>query len=358
MENKYSREIEILSLIEPLDKRALEAAKKHWLRVVKPLFSLGKLEDMISRIAGIKGEVHYSIDKKALVIMCADNGVVEEGISQSGQEVTAVVTSSFLKGETSVCLMAKRALCHIYPVDIGIATDIEGLTDPESKVCRGTGNIALGPAMSRKEAIRAINIGINKVRLLKEEGYGLIATGEMGIGNTTTSSALASVFLGLSPKEVTGRGAGLSGEALDKKIRVIERAISVNRPDPEDAIDALSKLGGLDIAGLCGVCLGGAIYRVPIVLDGFIAAVSALTAYRICPLAKEYMIASHVSKEPAGKMLLDALSLSPVIYGDMCLGEGTGAMAFLPMLDMAHDIYEELPLFDNWEGGEAYQVFE
>lgn len=348
--NKY------ICSIESPDPDAIEASKKHWLNIVKPLFSLGKFEPMVTKIAGIKGCCHFRLDRKALVIMCADNGVVEEGVTQTGQEVTAAVTKSFSEGKTSVCLMAKRAGCKIYPVDIGVSADVPSVTIPEYKVAYGTKNITLEPAMTMDETVKAILTGIRIVEKLKNEGMDIIATGEMGIGNTTTSSAIAAVLLNTEAEAVTGRGAGLSSEGLAKKIAAIKKAIAINEPDKNNPLDVLSKVGGLDIAGLTGVFLGGAIFKIPIVIDGFISSVSALLAARLNPKTPEYMIASHISKEPAGKMLLNELKLSPVICADMCLGEGTGAVALFPLLDMAHDIYEEMTVFDEWTGGDRYTV--
>ena len=288
--------------------------------------------------------------------MCADNGVVAEGVTQSKQHMTAVVSSNFLSGDTSVCYMAKRAGCDIFPVDIGIAEDVPGLTDLNVKIAYGTRNMAHEPAMTRDETIRAILLGIEKVKELKEKGYDIIATGEMGIGNTTTSSAVTAVLLNKPVEEVTGRGAGLTSEGLQRKIEAIKKAIDTLKPDRNDPIDVLSKVGGLDIAGLTGVFLGGAVYHIPIVIDGFISAISAIAACRICPAARDYILASHVSREPAARMLLDELELSPMVTADMCCGEGTGAMTLFPLLDMALDVYQNLATWDNWNGDETYEV--
>ena len=353
MEEKLRK---ILNNITGIDQKTIELSKKHWLAVTKPLFSLGKLETVITQIAGIRGRDNFSLSKKALVIMCADNGVVAEGVTQSKQHMTAVVSSNFLSGDTSVCYMAKRAGCDIFPVDIGIAEDVPGLTDLNVKIAYGTRNMAHEPAMTRDETIRAILLGIEKVKELKEKGYDIIATGEMGIGNTTTSSAVTAVLLNKPVEEVTGRGAGLTSEGLQRKIEAIKKAIDTLKPDRNDPIDVLSKVGGLDIAGLTGVFLGGAVYHIPIVIDGFISAISAIAACRICPAARDYILASHVSREPAARMLLDELELSPMVTADMCCGEGTGAMTLFPLLDMALDVYQNLATWDNWNGDETYEV--
>ena len=301
----------------------------------KRLFSLGGLEDAVIRTAGIKGTSSYTLEKKALVILCADNGVVEEGVTQTGQEVTAIVTENFTKKAASVCFMSEAAGVDLFPVDIGVARDVDHVTRPEYKVAYGTKNMTREPAMTREEAERAILTGIRLVQELSEKGYDIIATGEMGIGNTTTSSAVVSVLLGRDPEEVTGRGAGLTTEGLRRKVDAIRRAVRLNAPDPADAVDVLAKVGGLDIAGLAGVFLGGAVCHIPIVIDGFISSAAALCAARIAPDCGDYMMPSHRSNEPAGGMVLEALGLSPFIDCGMSLGEGSGAVAVLPLLEIS-----------------------
>ncbi len=267
---------EAIEKIGDIDERAMEKTRKQWLSIAKPLFSLGKLEDIITKISGIKGDSLYSIERKALIVMCADNGVVEEGVTQTGQEVTAVVTENFSRGLTSACIMSKTAGVDVVPVDIGVAVDVKGVTDKRIKVAYGTNNIAKGAAMTRGQAVSAIEVGINKVIELRDKGYDIIATGEMGIGNTTTSSAIMSCLFDLQAEEVTGRGAGLTKEGLRKKIGVVKKAIDINKPDKNDSIDVISKIGGFDIAGLAGVFIGGGACRIPIVIDGFISAISAV----------------------------------------------------------------------------------
>lgn len=346
--------------IKPMDETAMKQASDRWDQVAKPLHSLGLLEEAVVRIAGMTGTSEIHIEKKALVIMCADNGVVEEGVTQTGQEVTAVVTENFTRGESCVCLMAEKAGVDVYPVDIGVAADLmdTGTKYPLTvrKIAYGTKNFAREPAMTRKETKEAIQAGICIVEKLKGQGYGIIATGEMGIGNTTTSSAAASVLLGKEVELLTGKGAGLTDRGLQTKIRVINEAIRLHKPDRTDGIDVLSKVGGLDLAGLTGVFLGGAIYRIPIVVDGVISATAALAAVTICPAAGSYMLASHVSAEPAGRLLLEALELKPVIHGGMFLGEGTGAVALMPLLDMAVEIYEKMSTFQEIEIEEYHDL--
>lgn len=331
--------------IRPVDAAAMAAAKQHWDGLGKPLGSLGRLEKALIQIAGIQrtGDVH--IDRKALVIMCADNGVVEEGVTQCGQEVTATVAENFLDEKSCVAIMCRRAGTKICPVDIGMAVDTPRVE--KRKIAYGTKNMAKEPAMTREQAVQALEVGIHMVEELKEKGYGIVATGEMGIGNTTTSSAVTAVLLEQDPAEVTGRGAGLSGTGLKKKISVIRDAIALHKPKKEDPIDVLAKVGGLDIAGMAGVFLGGAACRIPVVADGFISCVAALCAIRICPAVKDYVITSHKSKEPATMMILEALDIPVFLDCDMCLGEGTGAVTIYPILDMALAVYGGMCTFSD-----------
>lgn len=329
----------------------MEISRKKWDSIAKPLHSLGKLEDYVIQIAGITGNPNIDLDKKALIIMCADNGVVEEGITQSGQEVTALVAENFLSCQATAALLCKQTGADVIPVDIGMVTDTKVMN---KKIAYGTKNLAKEPAMTREEAIKALCTGIEMAEELSQKGYKILATGEMGIGNTTTSSALASVFLEKEVEVMTGKGAGLSSEGLERKIRVIKQAIQLHQPGFQDEIDVLAALGGFDIAGMAGVFIGGAIYRIPVVIDGFISSVAALTASRICPACKEYMLASHVSKEPAAKLVLDALGLEAALHCDMCLGEGSGAVMLFPILDMACEIYKKMSTFDEIQL-EAYQ---
>lgn len=332
----------MIETIEPLDETYREKSAKKWNAIAKPLHSLGKLEDDVMKIAGMIRDENVRIDKKALLIMCADNGVVAESVTQTGQEVTAIVAENFLEGNTSAAIMCKCAGADIYPLDIGMVTDTKV---PARKCAYGTRNIAKGPAMKREQAEAAILTGIQLVQRKKAEGYQILATGEMGIGNTTTSSAVASVLLGIPAEVMTGRGAGLTSEGLKQKIRVIRQAIEMNAPNKEDPVDVLAKVGGYDLAGLTGIFLGGAICRIPVIVDGFISAVAALAAVKICGDTKDYMIASHVSKEPGMHLVLEALGLSPALTCDMCLGEGTGAVAFMPVLDMAVAVYQKMSTF-------------
>ena len=345
---------EVIQGIVPADQEAMRRAKARWDSIAKPLGSLGALEDAVIRIAGMTGSPDVDISKRAVVVMCADNGVVAEGVTQTGQEVTAIVAENMSTGDTSVCAMSRAAGAEVVPVDIGTVTPLKGARIRQKCVRRGTANMTQGPAMSREEAVQAILAGVEIARELRGRGVNLLATGEMGIGNTTTSSALAAVLLNRPVEDMTGRGAGLSSEGLQRKIRAIETAVRVNRPDPGDVLDVLHKVGGLDIAGLAGVFLGGALCRTPVLVDGFISSVAALVAARLCPDCRDYMLGSHASEEPASQMVLAELNLRPFLYAGMRLGEGTGAVAVMPLLDMGLAVYREMTTFED-TNIEAYQ---
>ena len=289
-----------------------------------------------------------------MLVLCADNGVVAQGVTQSPSSVTGLVAKQLAARRTSVCRMAQAARCQVVPVDVGILDFQEMPGVLSRRIGNGTGDISQGPAMTRRQAEQALHTGMELVREQQALGVDLLATGEMGIGNTTTSSAVACVLLGRPAEEMTGRGAGLSDQGLQKKTAAIRRALEVNRPDPSDPLDILQKVGGFDIAAMCGVFLGGALYRVPVLIDGLISAVAALCALRLCPAAGKAMLASHVSAEPAGGLVLEALGKQPLITAGMRLGEGTGAVAAMPLLDLALAVYRESYTFE--EGGiEAYQ---
>ena len=330
---------------------AKEQAQWKWDHVAKPLHSLGLLEDMIVKIAGIQGTADVRIDRRCALVFCADHGVVSEGVSQSGSEVTALVAQSIAEGTANINLMASSAHADVYAVDMGMLHPVPGTID--RRIAAGTANMAKQSALSYEQAKSALQAGMNLVGEMKEKGYHIILTGEMGIGNTTASTAISCTLLGFTPEELTGRGAGLSDAGLVRKRHAIERALSVNQPDANDPVDVLAKVGGLEIAGMAGAFLGGVKHRVPIVIDGVISAVAALVAARICPEAKDFMLPSHMSREPAALRIMDELNLKPIIHADMALGEGTGAAALLPLLDMALRVYHGPHTFDDL-GMEAY----
>ena len=335
------------------DKEKALACKKRWDSLSKPLGGMGALEDAIVKIAGISRTDKVSLDKKLLVVMCADNGVVKENVSQSGPEVTKAVCDNFSKGLTSACIMCRYASADVWPVDIGV---LEDTAIENKKIARGTEDIAKGPAMSRQQAEDAILIGIEKAALAKKEGYNIIAAGEMGIANTATAAAAASVLLDKDPAEMAGRGAGLDDKRLENKIRVIKKAIRVNRPDKNDPVDVLCKVGGFDLCGMCGLFIGGAIYRIPVVIDGLISSVAALCAVRMDENIRDFILPSHLSKEPAAGAVLSSIGLEPMLDLEMHLGEGTGAVSLFPLLDMALEVYYKMPSFDE-TGIERYKEF-
>ena len=298
-----------LNQISEPDKKVASEAKQRWDSVAKPLGSLGLLEDALIRIAALTGSADIDLSVRRLYLMCADNGVVAQNVTQTGSEVTARMADSFAAGKSSACRMAKVANCQVEAVDLGILNYPGNPGVRNCRIANGTADITQKPAMTKAELYRCIETGIGLVKCAKEDRVKLLVTGEMGIGNTTTSSAVASVLLGCDPLLVTGRGAG-------------------------------SMLGGFDIAGMVGLYLGGALYQVPVLIDGVISAVAALLAVKICPASKKAMLATHVSAEPAGCMILDAIGLEPMITAGMRLGEGTGALCAIPMLDMACSVYQ------------------
>ena len=343
----------IKAVPEP-DAAAREEARKRWDGVAKPLGSLGLLEEALLRIAGATGSAEIALKPRSLLVFCADNGVVARGVTQCGSGVTAAVTRALAEGRSTVSPMAALAECRVLPVDMGVF-DFPGTPGVLSRRVRnGTADISLGPAMSREDCLRAILSGAELAMERAAAGDRLLAVGEMGIGNTTTAAAVAAVLLGCDPDALCGRGAGLSDAGLERKKAAIRAAIGASRPDPADVLDVLAKVGGLDIAGMCGAFLGAAVSRTPVLIDGFISAAAALCAVRLCPAAKTALLASHVSAETAGPLLLRALGLEPLITAGMRLGEGSGAVAAMPLLDMALAVYQSGQSFARL-GIEAYR---
>ena len=341
-------------------------AKKHWDNIAKPLDSLGEFERIFQKLSSIfESEIPY-IDKKCITVMCADNGIVEEGVSQSGKEVTLAVAKSMALGTSSISVLCRSCVSDLMVIDIGIDsfdTDIYSMGVINHKLMHGTNNFVKEKAMPIDISLRAILTGIEIVENLKNKGINIIGTGEMGIGNTTTSSALSSALLNLPVVNVTGRGAGLNDIKLQRKIETIENGInkygfrdksfldSINSQGTDTKvlaiIDLLSSVGGLDIAALTGIFIGGAIYKVPVVIDGVISEVAALLAYFLNPLCKEYMIASHLSREPVADAIFDILELKPVIDASLALGEGSGCAMLFPLLDLIAQIYTKNASFSD-----------
>ena len=341
---------QLLTTITPPSETARAAAHAHWASLAKPLGGLGALETLLEDAAALTGSAALDVSRRAVLVLCSDNGVVAQGVSQTDQSVTRAVAENLAARRTSVCQMARTAHCDVVPVDMGMAGDpVPGVAD--CRIAAGTADFTQGPAMTRAQAVEAVGRGIRLVQEQKAAGVQLLATGEMGIGNTTTSSAVAAVLLGQPVERMTGRGAGLSDEGLARKVDAICRGILRNEPDPTDPLDVLAKLGGFDLAGLCGVFLGGALEGVPVVMDGFISGVAALCAVRLCPAASKAVFASHCSTEPAARLVLDALGKTPLLTAGLHLGEGTGAVASIPLWDMALAVYEGCYSFA--EGGIA-----
>ena len=321
------------------DQHAARLCRERWNAIAKPLFSLGRLEEAVCRLAAIQGTPEVDIGRRVCLVVCADNGVVSEGVTQADAGVTALQAACIARGGASVNAMARAANCDVLAVDVGMLTEPEEPRLLRRKAARGTGNMAKGPAMTVEQLEATLKTGMDLAREMQEQGYQIICMGEMGIGNTTTTAAMASVLLGQPPEAVTSRGAGLSDAGLVRKLAAVQSAIRVNRPDPKDPRDVLRKLGGFDIAAMAGICLGAEQHRMPVVVDGVIAAVAALAAVRMSPGCRDYLLASHLSREPAAGLALEALGLQPLIHADMALGEGTGAVALLPLLDLALAVY-------------------
>ena len=334
-------------LCNTLDKQIMIKTKNKLNNLSKPLDSLGWIEDIIVQVCGILHSDTPNINNKVIVIMCADNGVVAEGVSQVGSEITKIVTNNFTKNITAINKFTNFYGQDIHIIDIGIKTDLDNDKIINKKIMYGTNNILKDRAMSKNQAIKAIEVGIETVKALKDKGYKLIGTGEMGIGNTTTSTAILHTYINKNITDITGRGAGLSNKGLDRKIEVINKAILFNKPDKIDPLDVLSKVGGLDIAGMCGLFIGGAIYNMPIVIDGFISSIAALLAYKLCPPCREFMIPSHKSNEPGSKYVFEQLNLNPVLDMKMRLGEGTGASIVMGIIDLAFETYYKMGTFTD-----------
>jgi nicotinate-nucleotide--dimethylbenzimidazole phosphoribosyltransferase len=348
----YTRVVEGIS---GPDRNAMQESRERQDSLAKPIGSFGTLEDISIKVAGITGRAKNEMGKKCIVIMAADNGVYAEGVSSCPQIVTATQTINFIKGITGIGVLARFGGSELRVIDLGIDRDISYPGVIDRKIRKGTGNIAKGPAMSRDEAVAAMEIGMETVGQLARDGYRLLGTGEMGIGNTSTSSAVLMGLTGCGADAAVGKGAGLTEEGFANKKDVIARALAVNRPDPKDPVDVLAKVGGFDIAGLAGCFLGAAYHRIPIVVDGFISALAALVAYRIEPLVREYMFPSHCSDEPGYRIIMDELGMEPILNLHMRLGEGTGCPLAFTVIEAAEAVMRDMATFEEAEiDGEAY----
>jgi nicotinate-nucleotide--dimethylbenzimidazole phosphoribosyltransferase len=331
--------------IKPADVQAREAARAYCDTLIKPLGSLGRLEDIAIKLAGITGEIHNHADRRAMVVMAADNGVYDEGVASAPQSFTKLQAVNMTRGICGVSVLSRLAGADLTVVDIGIREETECPEILDCNIRRGTANMAKGPAMTREEAEAAIAVGAEIAAELYEQSYEILGTGEMGIGNTTSTAAVLITLTGIPAERAVGRGAGLTDEALAGKIEVVKRALALNAPDPEDPIDVLAKVGGLDIAGLTGCFLAAAVLRKPILIDGAISAVAALIAARLAPDAKDFMIATHRSCEPAYDLIMKELGLEPVLEMEMRLGEGSGAALAFPIVSAACAMMNEMGTF-------------
>ena len=330
--------------VSPLDEEAMTAARQRQARLAKPPGSLGRLEELSIQLAGITGKVHNQIEKKHLLVFAADNGVAAEGVSSAPQSVTLLQTVNLTRHKTGASTLCKHFGCGITVCDVGVNADIKEPAVLNCKIAYGTQNIVNGPAMTRKQAERAILIGMELARNTEAD---VIGVGEMGIGNTTTSSAVLSVLLDADVEAVTGRGGGLTDDSFHKKKAVIQKAICVNQPNKNDVIDVLAKVGGFDIAAMCGAFMGAAMTRRPVVIDGFISAVAALCACKLCPNVRGCLIPSHASYEIGYKLAMDAMDLQPMFLLGMRLGEGSGCPLAFQVLDAACAILNEMATFDE-----------
>ena len=334
----------LVRAVQPLDQKAMLAAEAHQARLAKPPGSLGRLEELSVQLAGITGKVHSELPRKQLLVFAADNGVVAEGVSSAPQSVTMQQTINLTRGKTGAAVLAKRFGCGLTVCDVGVNADICESAVLNRKIAYGTQNICAGPAMTREQALQAILTGAAVAENIDADAVGI---GEMGIGNTTTSSAVLAVLLGADVDKVTGRGGGITEESFRKKKAVIRTAIAVNRPNRNDVIDVLAKVGGFDLAAMCGAFLGAAASRRAAVIDGFISAVAALCAVRLCPLVRGYLIPSHASFEIGYRLAMEELALRPLFDLGMRLGEGSGCPLAFQVLDAACAVMNNMASFDE-----------
>ena len=334
----------LVRAVQPLDQKAMLAAEAHQARLAKPPGSLGRLEELSVQLAGITGKVHNELPRKQLLVFAADNGVVAEGVSSAPQSVTMQQTINLTRGKTGAAALAKRFGCGLTVCDVGVNADICESAVLNRKIAYGTKNICAGPAMTREQALQAILTGAAVAENVDADVVGI---GEMGIGNTTTSSAVLAVLLGADVDKVTGRGGGITEESFRKKKAVIRTAIAVNRPNRNDVIDVLAKVGGFDLAAMCGAFLGAAASRRAAVIDGFISAVAALCAVRLCPLVRGYLIPSHASFEIGYRLAMEEMALRPLFDLGMRLGEGSGCPLAFQVLDAACAVMNNMASFDE-----------
>jgi nicotinate-nucleotide--dimethylbenzimidazole phosphoribosyltransferase len=332
--------------IGPLDKGAMDTVMRRQNSLTKPAGSLGVLEELSIRVAGITVDPRPKIEQKTIITMAGDHGVTEQGVSAYPNEVTAQMVYNFLSGGAGINVLARHAGASVVVVDMGVACALPD--DPRllnRKVGLGTKNMTCEPAMTRQEAIKSIEVGVMIVEEELKNGLDIVGTGDMGIGNTTPAAAITSVITGISPFEATGKGTGIDNEAFERKVKAIEHAISLNNPDPKDGIDVLSKVGGFEIGGIAGVIIGAAANKIPVVIDGYISGAAALIAVQIAPQCTEYIIASHLSVEKGHKAVLNHLKLTPILDFNLRLGEGTGAALAISIVEAACKVLDEMATF-------------
>jgi nicotinate-nucleotide--dimethylbenzimidazole phosphoribosyltransferase len=338
----------LISTIQPLDEAARRSARARQDILTKPRGSLGRLEELSIQLAGMKANPFPSVERKAIIVMAADHGVAMEGVSAFPREVTAQMVLNFLRGGAAINVLARQAGARVTVIDIGVAADFEPMSGlMRRKIMCGTRNQAQGPAMTRAEAEQALQVGIDILNDEVASGLDIVATGDMGIGNTTPSSAIAAAMTGLPVSQVVGRGTGIDDQGLERKIKVIEQALAVNQPDPKDAMDVLHKVGGLEIAGLAGVMIAAANHRIPIVIDGFISTAAAMIAVGIAPAVRDYLISAHQSVEVGHQAMLRYLNLVPLLDLNLRLGEGTGAALAFHLIEASTRILREMATFDE-----------
>jgi nicotinate-nucleotide--dimethylbenzimidazole phosphoribosyltransferase len=334
-------------VIDQLEQEIIEKARNRVDQLIKPKGSLGYLEDLYVQLAGITGKLYPKINKKSIIVMAADHGIVAEGVTTSTKEITLFQAVNMTKRITGVCALANQAKAEVVVVDIGINNDVNNEKIINRKIKWGTNNFYLENAMTRAEAIKAVEVGIEMAEKEIKKGVNLIGTGEMGIGNTSPSSAIVSVICEKAAIEVTGMGANLPEKKVIHKAKVIEEAIRKRKPNPEDGIDVLSKVGGLEIAGMAGIMLGCAMNHTPVVIDGFISTAAALIAYKINPLVLEYIIPSHASEEKGARIASKYLGLKPPLNLGLRLGEGTGAALMFNIIEAATHMNIDMITFDE-----------
>jgi nicotinate-nucleotide--dimethylbenzimidazole phosphoribosyltransferase len=335
-----------LAKIQPIDPDLLKQAQARLDNKTKPLGSLGRLEEFARRFVAITGTLDPDTEKKVIFTFAADHGVVEEGVSAYPKEVTPQMVFNFLRGGAGINVLARHGGVDVRVVDMGVDFDfgaLPGLID--RKVARGTRNFAAGPAMTRQEAIAALEAGIALANGCRDEGVAMAGTGEMGIGNTTAASTIIAAVSGMPVEQVTSRGTGINDAALANKIRVIEKGLAINKPDPTDPLDVLTKVGGLEIAGIAGLIIGCAANRIPVVVDGFISTAGAVIAAGMHPSIREYLFAAHESVEIGHRFMLDRLGAEPILDLKMRLGEGTGAALAMGLIEAGVKILKEMATF-------------